>query len=285
MKCTIIFLILTLLAQSFADPVDPGDFYLSLRSNEEVADFIRMKYYWAGERVVQSENGEEAVMTEAKNSFTFKECLTALTERRAAHQSVVFDIEKPWVLKFIAPHFTRKHNFVILLLRAVLGPNGLVPKFGIPIQVHQLLKAVQLNNAVRLGIGFTSTVYGPMTSFLPIHFVSLQALLQFPAIAQRAYLIEFNVVLISNTDIDMIGEQVTDFPKILFRAENFILDSLVNVETLRMFRRLGTSNDKYLYAISDALRKDILNSGDKLGSGVPRLALCALLIVTLLKNL
>lgn len=151
--------------------------------------------------------------------------------------------------------------------------------------MHQLLKAVQLNNAVRLGIGFTSTVYGPMTSFLPIHFVSLQALLQFPAIAQRAYLIEFNVVLISNTDIDMIGEQVTDFPKILFRAENFILDSLVNVETLRMFRRLGTSNDKYLYAISDALRKDILNSGDKLGSGVPRLALCALLIVTLLKNL
>lgn len=281
MKCEIIFLILSLSTHSLANTVHPEDFYLSLRSLEEVADFISIKYHWAGERVVQSESGDQAVMTEAKSSFTFKECLTALTERRANHQSVIFDIDTPWVLKFIASHLTRKHTFVILLLRAVLGPNGLLPKFGIPLQLNQLLKTVQLNPAVRLGIGFTTTVYGPMTSYLPIHFMALQALLQFPTISHRAYLIEFNVVLISNTDIDMIGNQVTDFPLILFRAENFILDSLVNVETLKMFRKLSGGNSKFLYAISDALRKDIMtNSGDKLGYGVRRLALCALMIVT-----
>lgn len=236
------------------------EFYNSLRNLNQVMDFVEVKYEWAGEFVVESDNGKDIVMAEPHNVFTFKSCLMALTENRLAHQKVIFDIDSPQVLERIALMFDKRHDFVILLLRSMLGPNGKVPKFDNALQLATLLSRLRLHNVVKIGLGYTSTIYGPLKSYNIIHFAQIKTHLLHNSISSRVVLLDLDVVMISNTEIDALGDEVLNFEFILLRTENEMLDSYVNVEKIKMFVGLGTGN-KLVLSVTDSLRFKILDGG------------------------
>lgn len=107
-------------------PVNPSiynDFFNSLRSIDEILDFVQLPYKWAGDVVVESEDGKKIVMHNKKNGFELKHCLDALTDLRRSTQTVILDIDSPNVLRRMNKLLTKRHGFIILLFRFLVGPN------------------------------------------------------------------------------------------------------------------------------------------------------------------
>lgn len=256
----VIYSILTLILLSAVGSlakINDG-FYNSLKTLDQVKGFVQLQYEWAGELVVESDDGQDIVMAYPHNFLTIQSCLLTLTEQRRSHQKVIFDIHTPRVLKKIAVFFDKRHDFVFLLLRSLRGPNGKSPKFGSAQQLDRLLRAVKLPKEVQLGLGYTNGI-GPLESYEAQNFFELKAQLQFESIASRAKLLEFDLMLISNTDTDVVAEEVMLFTHILLRTANAIMDGYVNVEKIKEYIELG-AGDKLVFSISDGLRGKILGN-------------------------
>lgn len=245
---------------SYSVLADMSDEYFnSLRNMNDVMDFIRIQATWAGDRVVLNEEGKDIVMSHAKNTFLFEDCLKTITDSRSSRQRVVFDVESALVLEKIAPLFTKKHNFVILLLRINLGPNGLPTKFGDVSHLDTMLNKLRLNEAVKFGLGFTSMSYGPEKFYTAIHFKALAVAMTFKSIATRTILVNFDITLITNTDMDTILNEVLDFKYIMLQSENMQAEAGVKLDQIDMFEKLG-AGEKMFFDVSDKLRARILKN-------------------------
>lgn len=254
---------------------DAEDFYTPIKSSSDVDRFHNRPVLWGGDNVVA--NKRDIVMNAPYYSYTFENCLERLSEKPNRKKRVIFTIESSRVLTRIAPLFDENHNFVILLLRVIQGPNGIEPLFGTPKELKLLIKNLTIHHSVKFGLGFTSKIQGRQRGgYIDDLFYELNVTRNELRLGDRLVLIEYEIYQLSKTNIDLVSDESLDFRHILLRAESLKSEELGNLSQITMLMHLAP-RERWIFDTSDYARVKILgNPGSK---GQSHLVLIILLVV------
>lgn len=272
-----IFLLVILLPRFFCKPMETLykyiDFYKPLSSRIEVMDYLEGPTRWAGDRVVK--NSRAIVMNRRSSDYTFDSCLELLSDENPINKTVVFQIENAAVLQEIAPLFNLQHNFIILLLRVVAGPNFYQPPpFGLMDELTEYIQSLRISRAIRFGLGFMSRSRGGQVGYEENNFDDMQQAKALRVFRMNAVLIEYDLEILSKTDLDLIGNDELSYHHVLIRSESLSSEERTDVRDVKMVVSLKPDAD-WIFDVTDALRPRLVK--DINGSGRPAISFLAIL--------